>query len=114
MWMEARGGRQSRRAGGYFNRAHGEVCNYHQVLGCVTERVNECLDNTARTPPTPFCYSTMLDNWPISCPQGIKPLHTVIAFADPIADPIGSWENGINWWSYPITAEFCEQVTFVC
>lgn len=113
--MQARGGRQSR-AGGYFNRARGEVWNYHQVLGCVTEQVNECLGNTAETPPTPFFPSStpgLSDEWPISCPQGIKPLHAVIAFADPIADPIGSWENDINWWSNPITAEFREQVTFV-
>lgn len=52
---------------------------------------------------------------PISRPRGIKPLGTVIAFADPVADPIGSWENDINWWSDPIRQEFwgCEQVTFV-
>lgn len=112
MWMEASGGRrQRRRAGGYFNRAHGEGCNYHQVLGCVSERVNDCPDNTAETPPTPFLHSGMLDDWPISCPLGIEQLCTVIAFADPIADPIGSWENDINWWSYPTTAERCEQVT---
>lgn len=32
-----------------------------------------------------------------------------------MADPIGSWENDINWWSDPIRAEFwvCRQVTFV-
>lgn len=65
------------------------------------------------TPFFPFLYPGLSDDWPISCPQGIKPLHTVIAFADPIADPIGSWENDINRWSNPITAEFCEQVTFV-
>lgn len=59
MWMQARGGRQSKRADGYFNRAHGEVCNYHQVLGCVTERVNECLDNTAETPQPPSSPSSI-------------------------------------------------------
>lgn len=60
MWMQARGGRQSRRAGSYFNRARGEVCNYHQVLGCVTKRVNECLDNTAETPQPPSSPSSIL------------------------------------------------------
>lgn len=64
-------------------------------------------------PQPPIFHPGLLNNWPISCPQGIKPLHTVIAFADQIADPIGFWENYINWWSHPITAEFCEQVTFV-
>lgn len=54
MWMRLSGGRQSRRPGGYFNSAHGEVYNYHQVLACVTERDNECLDNTAETPPCPL------------------------------------------------------------
>lgn len=53
------------------------------------------------------------NHWPISPLRGIKPLHTVIAFADPLADPIGSWENGINWWPNPATAELCEQVTLL-
>lgn len=65
------------------------------------------------TPFFPFFYPGLSDDWPISYPQGIETLHTVIAFADPIADPIESWENDINWWSNPITTEFCEQVTFV-
>lgn len=69
----------------------------------------QCCRNT----PTPVFHPGMLDDWPISFPQRIKPLGTVIAFADLIADPIGSWENDINWWPYPLTAEYCEQVTFV-
>lgn len=96
----------------------GEVGNHHQVLRCVTERVNECLDNAAETPlpshslQTPPPSLPPAPGWPvgqprpISRPRGIKPLRTVIAFADPIADPIGSWENDINWWSDPIMAEF--------
>lgn len=111
MWIWARWGRQSGTANGYFNKAHGEdeeLWNHYQVLVCVSGRVNECLDSTAVTPQSPRSPSY---HWPISPLQGIKPLHTVIAFADPLTDPIGSWEKGINWWSYPVTAEICEQVT---
>lgn len=110
MWTRARCGRRSGTADGYFNKAHGEdeeLWNHYQVLVCVSGRVNECLDNTAVTPTPP------LHHWPTSPLRGIKPLHAVIAFADPLTDPIGSWENGINWWSNPATAEICEQVTLL-
>lgn len=77
---------------------------------CVPERVKGGLDNAVETPQPPSSTQVC---WPINCPQGIKPLQTVIVFADPITDPIGCWENHINWWSYPLTEEYREQVTFV-
>lgn len=56
MWTQARCGRWSGTADGYFNKAHGEddeLWNHYHVLVCVSGRVNECLDSTAVTPQSP-------------------------------------------------------------
>lgn len=50
-----------------------------------------------------MCYDR-----PINRPLGIKPLRAIIAFADPIADPIGSWENNIK---APVSLGWRLQVT---
>lgn len=103
MWTRVRCGRRSGTADGYFNKAHGEdgeLWNHYQVLLCVSWE--------GQWMPGQHCSNTPLppsNHWPISPLRGIKPLHTVIAFADPLTDPIGSWENGINWWPNPATAE---------
>lgn len=70
----------------------------------------QCCSNT----PTPVILLRLCYDWPINCPLGIKPLRTIIAFADPIADPIGSWENNIKLlvflgWRLLWTGNFCPE-----